>query len=265
MALFGEACVDEPLVRSPVYQQLNDRLRALLRAEFGPGDQFLTERQVSERFQVSRATANKALASLVSERLLEFRKGVGTFLRRDVLDYDLRSLISFTEKARAAGRTPTTCVLTFEKVPARAAPPEGAAAWRLPADEPLWHMVRLRRADDLPVILENRFVVAAHCPRLTRRQAEGSLYHAWTETHGLQLSGAEETIRAVALSASAATALSATAGDPAFEVVATGFLEDGAPLWWEQTLYRGDAYEFRNRLGPVRAASSTIGALRTQP
>jgi len=31
------------------------------------------------------------------------RRGLGTFVRRDVIDYDVRSLVSFTEKARAAG------------------------------------------------------------------------------------------------------------------------------------------------------------------
>jgi GntR family transcriptional regulator len=262
---FRGKCVDAPLVRSPVYQQLNEQLRGLLRREFAPGEQFLTERRVGERFQVSRATANKALASLVSEGLLEFRKGVGTFVRGGPIDYDLRSLISFTEKARAAGRTPSTQVRSFVKVEARRSPPEVQAALRVQPDAPLWHLVRLRLADDVPVILEDRFVDAVRCPRLTRRQANGSLYQAWTETHGLQLAGATETIRAIGLPPDEAGLLSVAVGSPAFEVVSTGLLEGGEPLWRERTLYRGDAYEFRNRLGPVRAASSTIGALRNQP
>ncbi|MFN9913156.1 MAG: GntR family transcriptional regulator, partial [Pirellulaceae bacterium] len=45
-------------------------------------DRFLTEREIADRFGVSRPTANKALASLVSEGLLEFRRGVGTFVQR---------------------------------------------------------------------------------------------------------------------------------------------------------------------------------------
>ena len=43
------------LIREPIYQQLNQALRDLLRSgEFKVGDQFLTERQVGERFDVSR-------------------------------------------------------------------------------------------------------------------------------------------------------------------------------------------------------------------
>ncbi len=70
--------------------------------------QFLTERQICERFDVSRATANKALSNLVVEGVLEFKKGVGTFVRGGVLDYDLRALVSFTDKASVAGKRPTT-------------------------------------------------------------------------------------------------------------------------------------------------------------
>ncbi|MBC8136954.1 MAG: hypothetical protein H8F28_13810, partial [Fibrella sp.] len=39
----------------------------------------------------------------------------------------------------------------------------------------------------------------------------------------------------------------------------------GTPLWWERTLYRGDAYEFRNRLGPITIPSQirpAVGTLR---
>jgi len=47
------------LVRVPMYQQINDILRALLKTgEFAQGDRFLTERQIAERFQVSRSWRN---------------------------------------------------------------------------------------------------------------------------------------------------------------------------------------------------------------
>src|SRR5262245_94996 len=104
------------LVKQPIYQQLNEELRGLLGSgEFKTGARFLTEREISQRFEVSRATANKALSNLVSEGILEFKKGVGTFVRGGVLDYDLRSLVSFTGKASGAGKKPSTRVLDFDR------------------------------------------------------------------------------------------------------------------------------------------------------
>lgn len=252
-----------PLVRDPIYHQLNQALRALLReGEFKVGDQFLTERQVSERFGVSRITANKALSNLVAEGVLEFKKGVGTFVRGGILDYDMSALVSFTSQARAAGKKPGTRVLAWDTIPAGKAHADAAAALRVSADEPLIHMIRLRLASHVPVIWEERYLVEALCPRLARADAEGSLYAALTEKHGLAIGGADETIRAVAITGAERRHLEVPPGTAGLLVIATGFIGRGVPLWWERTLYRGDAYEFRNRLGPLETARPAAGALR---
>ena len=254
--------MDTSLIRHPVYQQLNQRLRAALADDYQCGEQFLTEREVAEMFQVSRATANKSLASLVSEGFLEFRKGLGTFVRRDVIDYDVRSLVSFTEKARAAGKKPSTELLTFGKRATAEIDDSVRTALRLDNDSLVWEMERIRFADRVPVILEHRSVVHRHCPKLTKSQAEGSLYRAWTETHGLKIAGAHEVIRAVRLTPAESQRLQTSARSPALEVVSVGFLEDDSPLWWERTLYRADQYEFHSRLGPIQSATPARGRLR---
>src|SRR6056297_236822 len=109
----------EAIARDPVYKQVTQTLLELIRSEFSIGDQFLTERQVSERFGISRTTANKALSNLVIDGVLEFRKGVGTFVSRPKPSVNLRQLVSFTEKARAAGLRPKTTVRSFRSVPVK--------------------------------------------------------------------------------------------------------------------------------------------------
>jgi len=255
--------MDPLIVRDPVYQQLNQRLRLLVTREYQPGQKFLTEREIVQRFSVSRATANKALASLVSEGLLEFRKGIGTFVRQPAISYDLRSLVSFTEKARLAGKSPSTILLTFGKLKASEVDPQLAERLRVAGPDMVWELDRIRAIDGIPVILEHRFVVANHCPKLTRVQAEGSLYQAWTEIHQLKIDGADETVRAVLLKDEEAAHLQVPAGSPALEVVAVGFLQGEIPLWWERTLYRADQYEFHSRLGPVQSASPLQGQFRS--
>lgn len=228
-----------------MYQQLNQELRRLLRSgPFAQGDRFLTEREVSARFKVSRATSNKALSTLVAEGLLEFRKGVGTFVRGETLDVDLRSLVSFSDRARAAGKVPSTRVLRVETLPG-----------------PRVRMERLRLIDGLPVILERREVMAGPCPDLAQRDLTGSLYALWIEAYGLKLEGADQAIRAVEIEAADARLLDVPPRSAGLLVTATGYVEGGAPLWTERTLYRGDAYEFRNRLGGLRAARPAVGNL----
>ncbi len=250
------------LIKDPIYQQLRQALGELiLKRDFKVGDKFLTEREISERFGVSRTTANKALSSLVADGTLEFRKGVGTFVRPGVLDYDLRSLVSFSDKARSAGRVPKTELLAFRRLRASEAPDPVAAQLGAGPKERLFFVERLRFADDVPVILERRYILADLCPRLTKRDLEGSLYAAWTEKHKLAITGASQTIRAVKLSGSDAAALQTKPGDAALAVLALGYVADGKPLWREETLYRAEAYEFRCELGGLHPSQPTMGHL----
>ncbi len=257
----GLATMDDGLVRDPVYQQLNRALRRLVGGRrFGAGDRFLTEREVCREFSVSRPTANKALSTLVAEGILEFRKGVGTFVLGGALDYDLRSLVSFTERARAAGKRPATRVLESDIVPARLIPAEAARALRLEREDLACFMARLRTASGVPVILERRWVAASLCPGLERANLAGSLYALWTDRYRLKVEGADQTIRAVRIGAGEARRLGTPVGAAGLLAVSTGFLEGGRPLWFERTLYRGDAYEFRNRLGGIRRTGPAVGA-----
>lgn len=254
------------LVREPVYQQLNQALRAhLSSSEFPIGARFLTERQISERFGVSRATANKALSNLVSEGLLEFHKGVGTFVRGRKMDYNLRALVSFTDEALAAGKRPATRVLAFERMSCGQAPESVPKALHAGLDDMLFYMERLRLADELPVILEKRYVLAAHCPELNETEASGSLYSVWSRKYGLHLAGVDQTIRAVSVHGADARLLEVREGAAGMLVTSVGYLAVDVPLWFERTLYRGDAYEFRNRLGSVQTATHAAGRFLDTP
>ncbi len=255
------------LCKTPLYQQLHQLLRSLIASgEYSQGSQFLTEREVSARFEVSRPTANKVIASLVTEGLLEFRKGVGTFVRDGSgLHYDLQRLVSFSAKAKALGKAPSTRVLSFKTVAASGLQPEVKEALGVSSKEELFSIERVRLADGTPVILEKRFVRQEYCPQLKRKDLEGSLYEWWTQKAGLSIVGAEQAIRAVNLTKIESKFLEVTAGTAALLVLSTGFLPGDRPLWYEQTLYRSDCYEFHNRLEGLHENRPVIGAFRTQP
>jgi GntR family transcriptional regulator len=244
------------------HQQLIEKLRALMRTEaFAPGAQFLTEREIAERFKTSRPTANKALSSLVSAGLLEVRRGAGTFVRESVLDYDLERLVSFTDKARAAGMKPGTELIEYQKLRAADAPAEVMKALKCGPDEPLIFMERVRLADARPVIYERRHVLARLCAEMTRTDAKGSLYACWTGKCRLIVTGADEVIHAVNATRAQAARLQVKAGTACFLINATGYVSGEQPLWHEQTLYRADVYEFRNRISGLMGARSAMGRI----
>lgn len=183
-------------LRQPMYRQLQERLREVIESgEFAEGEQFLTERQVVERYHVSRPTANKVLSGMAAEGRLEFRKGVGTFVRRRPLDYDVQSLVGFTQKALDAGRHPSTRVLGFDRVAVTEVESEIASHLRAKPGEALLAIGRLRLADGLPVILERRWLPAALFPGLNRSELRGSIYKVIAEKYRLQITESGQTIR----------------------------------------------------------------------
>lgn len=237
------------LVREPIYKQLNDRLRKLIaQGKFQPGQQFLTEREIALQFEVSRATANKALTSLVTEGLLDFRKGVGTFISSPPIENDLRRLVSFTEKCLQAGKNPTTKVVTAEFIET-AELPAGLAKTLEVRKGGAFYLERIRLADEEPIIWEKRYLAARLCPKLLEKNLAGSLYQVLYEEYNITFGGAEQTLRAIALDEEEADRLSMERGSVGLLVEGFGYDAPGKrPLWKERTLYRGDRYEFHNRI-----------------
>lgn len=251
------------LVRDPIYQQLNQALRTLIfNGEIKPGSKFLTEREICKLFDVSRTTANKALSNLVSEGILEFKKGVGTFLRDGLLDYDLRALVSFTEKAIAAKKEPSTRVIQFKKLRLNEIDDDICDKLRVTENDELYYMERIRMADNVPVILERRYVVAEYCPDMKKEDVSKSLYSLWTDKYKLDISVADQIIRVINLSDKEAELFEVKKGVASFVVISTGYLINNIPLWWERTLYRGDLYEFHNQLDKIKKVRPAAGILR---
>lgn len=240
------------IVRDPLYKQVTDALVELIDREFSPGDRFLSEREVSDRFEISRTTANKALSNLVIEGVIEFRTGVGTFVRRPRPNVNLRRLVSFTEKARSAGFAPQTRVVSFREVPIGAVsvlPPDEVAD-SLGGDRRahVYEIERVRRLDGKPVIYERRALRRDLCPGLSADALAGSLYTLLLERFALHIESVTQRIGVRNASPSDASWLEVPPGDAVLVLTSVGYVEGDTPLWYERTLYHGAVYEFVNRL-----------------
>jgi GntR family transcriptional regulator len=65
----------------PLYEQVADALRADIRAgRYQPGDKLPSERELSERFSVSKVTARQAIVQLRAEGLVTSRVGYGVLV-----------------------------------------------------------------------------------------------------------------------------------------------------------------------------------------
>lgn len=240
------------IVTEPVYRQLAGLCRAeIAGGRFKSGDRFWSERELSAAYRISRATANKVLSAMVAEGLLDHRPGIGTFVTgARGLGASLKEMESFTGHARAEGFTPSTRVLDFRKIPLSDAPaPARAALGDLPGPESLFKMVRLRLADEVPVILETRWIRASKVPDLSKSDLAGSLYDLLESRFGLALTGESLTLSARNASPAEAASLGVKRGAAVLVAEGTGFAAEREPLWYHVLLHRGDRYHLRHELG----------------
>ncbi len=226
----------------PIHEQLIRLCQEELGAgRWQPGQQFPSERELSARHGVSRATANKVLSKLASEGWLEMRKGIGCFVaERPTLFTSLRRIESFTVFATEQGYRPTTRLVELES--RHAASDIVSAALGLPPGGRVISMKRLRLIDNEPVILEERWLPAALYPRLARRELEGSFYQLCRERYGLIVQREEAEVRAAIAPPWPGVSWAA----PALRLEGVGFDGGGQPLWYQVLHYRGDRFTLSN-------------------
>ena len=111
---------------NPVSEPLPDLIaesirQAIQEGQLKPGEQLPSEPQFAMQLGVSRSTLRDAVRILVDQRLLERRRGVGTFIANNPLiniQEGLESLIGTTELIRNKGYTPGTSKNTWEFISA---------------------------------------------------------------------------------------------------------------------------------------------------
>lgn len=232
--------------------QLSAILRELINSrQYNLGDQFLTERMISERFDVSRVTANKALSKLIDEGTLELRKGLGTFVCDEPKHFPTSHLVSFSHKMLASGQKPSTQVLQFKKATADQVAGEVSANLNLVPGEKLYYMKRLRSSDGIPLILESHYLRERFCPGLKKTDLEGSLFDLMNQKYKLNIAGVDETILATLVHGKNSTYLNLQDGAPGLFMYVIGYNDTKVPVWIANVIFRGDAFELHNRRGPI--------------
>ena len=92
-------------IATPLYIQIRDLLQSGIQSEYYPVHTRLSsERELAERFKVSRMTVTKGLKELEQQGLVYTQIGKGTFVAsRQKIDQTLGNLTSFTEDMATQG------------------------------------------------------------------------------------------------------------------------------------------------------------------
>jgi GntR family transcriptional regulator, N-acetylglucosamine utilization regulator len=227
----------------PKHVQLREILRTLITEELPPGSPIPSERDLAARYSVSRLTVRSAVARLVADGLLTTVRGKGTYTRQQRMDLRLY-LMSFTQDMRHRGRAPSTEVLAAaEDTP----PGDNAVALGLDPGDTAYRLVRLRRADGVPLAVERGWYHRGELPELLDLDLSDSLYIQLAERAGVVFDQATQTVWAEAADRETARLLGLRTGAPllVFRRIST---RQGVPVEDMTSWYRGDHYQVSMQL-----------------
>jgi GntR family transcriptional regulator len=232
----------------PLYRQIQADLRdRIQRGDLSPGDRLETEQELMARYEVSRATVRQALAGLVNDGLVEIRRGLGTYVRRGVMEHRLGGFYSYSREIERHGLRPGTRVRGLRVEPAGK---HVAAALELEPGEPVVALARIRLADDEALVTETSYLPAGRFPGLDRIDfRQRSLYDTLTSLFDVRPLRARETFEPVLLSAEEAAQLGVVPGGPALRVERTTFDGDGNVIEYCRSTVRADRYHYSVELG----------------
>ena len=225
---------------SPLYRQLMQKLRADMAGGIYPvHSRIPSEQELCETYAVSRVTVRKALAELTREGLLKRQQGKGTFVCAPRLYSDLRDVNSFHEACRLMGCKPGTRVIHVQLSRTEAADREKLAV----SDDQVVEIVRLRLADDMPVMIEtNRFPLS--CAWLLEQKLSGSLY-ALLEKRGLIARRGIHEISLTYATPAEARLLTVESGSALMRLDQVIYDQNDRPLHTSHQVIRGDRFTFR--------------------
>ncbi|RCG20179.1 GntR family transcriptional regulator [Sphaerisporangium album] len=207
--------------------------------ELEPGRRLGSERELSARLGVSRATLRQALGALAdlgAVRRVPGRGG-GTFVSKPKVERDLSSVVGVPALLREQGFTAGSRVVGAGMV---AADEPTAAALAVEPGDLVTEIVRIRLADGEPLSLENARFPSLRFPNLLEFPLGGSIYDLLAERYGVRPVEAIESIEAVPAGPHEAAVLDVALGIPLLAIARTTFDASGRPFEFSHDLFRAD-------------------------
>ncbi|NUW30088.1 GntR family transcriptional regulator [Nonomuraea sp. SMC257] len=229
----------------PKYFQLREILLDLIDSdELRIGAAIPSERELCQRFGLSRMTVRQAVDHLVSEGRLHRVPGKGTFVARPKIELALQ-LTSFTDDMRARGMEPGSRDLDRRVVRASA---HLAKELGIQPGEEVHFIERLRTADGEPLSIERAHIPVRLAPGLGDLDlADKSLYELLETRYGLVMDAGELTIDGGIADPSDADLLKLPRGGAVLLLQRRSF-SGGVCAELGVSTYRADRYQLRTSL-----------------
>ncbi|MGL4859446.1 MAG: histidine utilization repressor [Enterobacteriaceae bacterium] len=199
----------------PIYQQIKRMIMQKVHSgEWGAHYNVPSEKELTQLFNVSRMTVNRALRELTAQGILVRIQGVGTFVSEIKGESALMSVRNISDEIQAINHKYSAELILLEKC---LASQELAATFEVMAGQMVYHSILVHYDNDMPVQLEDRFVNSDVVPDYLNQNFTRQTPHAYLMSVA-PLTEGEHIVEAVLPSEKEAAWLQITPASPCLQV-----------------------------------------------
>lgn len=180
---------------TPLHMQVAKTLeKQVKQGKWKPGEKIISERELMELGNISRATVRQAISSLVQQGVLEKIQGAGTFVKQAKIEQPMNVAYSFSQQLSKLGLKLEDRLVEREVIQASE---ELARKLHIRKNSKVIYLHRLRFIDDEPFMINKAYVPYNLCPDLLQDNLGTSLYTLLVERYGLPVVDATDKIESL--------------------------------------------------------------------
>ncbi|MBY7142856.1 GntR family transcriptional regulator [Virgibacillus sp. NKC19-3] len=220
---------------------MEDIIKKIDAEEYREHERLPSERELCDRFDVSRITVRQTLQELEREGYIYKLHGKGTFVGLKTFNQNLVKMYSFTEEMKTLGKQPATHVLSFQII---AVDERLASKIDLEPLDDVYQVIRLRLADDEALMYETSYLPKRIFPNLTKADFDQRpMYDIFLEDYQIGITKAIERFSPTSVRQKEADYLQAPIDQPAMLVKRFAYHNDKL-VEYTVSVARGDKFDY---------------------
>ncbi len=233
--------LDQQLViddKTPLYQRFATTIKQAVRLGELQQDDFLpSEREFSQRLNISRITVRKALTLLEKEGIVWRSRGYGTQICSQ-LEYSLHEPQGFSQQAVLLGKNPDTEWINKSAI---ACPADIARQLQLPAHSQVFLFKRIRYVDKQAVSLDESYIPAE---LIENPEDIGISLYDYLRACGIVPARTQSRVTTRMPDSDLRQQIALSAAIPVLVIKQLAFSAEGKPIEYSISYCRGDMYAF---------------------
>ncbi|MDD3520650.1 MAG: GntR family transcriptional regulator [Actinomycetota bacterium] len=204
------------------------------------GEKIYSEKDIMNKYNVSSTTARKSLDVLKRENLIESIQGKGSFILQTKILRSLKKVISFSENMKKQSLEPSSKMIEKRIISDFT---EYHKKLNLSEGEKILKIKRVKYGNDIPLLIDTRYINIKYCPGIESLDLNDSLYEIY-ESYKIKIVHSKQILQLSFLDENNAKLLNCKKFDPVIRIEGTLYSEDFSSIEYEEDLWNGAVFSF---------------------